>query len=388
MKRPLAIAAVAVSLACAREAPGAASVPPVPREAAAGVALVELARGLDQPLAMAYAPGDPSRRLFIVEKTGRIRIVKEGRLLAEPYLNLSSRVSRGSEQGLLGLAIHPDFMSNGRLVVNYTDRDGDTRVISLQVAAPAADVAAVRAERELLFVEQPHANHNGGNVLFGPDRKLWIGLGDGGSAGDPHGNGQNRRALLGKMLRLDPGGVTGDRPVPEIVQWGLRNPWRYAFDRETGDLYIADVGQDRWEEVDVVPSAGRTGLNFGWNVMEGAHCFRGGDCSREGLVLPAVEYGHDVGCSITGGYVYRGRALPKLRGAYFYADYCTAILRSFRWRGAGREVADHWEWRDALDPKHRLSQISSFGEDEQGELYVLSLAGSVFALRPAADAPR
>ena len=375
-----------IAALAAVSAAAAGPIPEAPRPTAAGVTLVEVVRGLDQPLALAYAPGDPAHRLFVVEKTGRIRIVRGGRLLEAPYLNLASRVSRGSEQGLLGLAIHPEFMKNGRFVVNYTDRDGDTRVVSFQVTSPQADIATVGAERELLFVEQPHSNHNGGNVIFGPDGKLWIGLGDGGSAGDPHGNGQNRRALLGKMVRLDPGGMTGDKPVPEIVQIGLRNPWRYAFDRETGDLYIADVGQNLWEEVDVAAASRRTGLNFGWNVMEGAHCFRERTCKTEGLEMPAVEYGHDAGCSITGGYVYRGRALPALRGLYFYADYCTAILRSFRWKGADRPVADHWEWRAALDPKSRLSQISSFGEDEDGELYILSLAGSVFMLRPAAPA--
>jgi len=380
MKLIAALAAVSAATA--------GSIPEVPKPASAGVALVEVVRGLDQPLALAYAPGDPAHRLFIVEKTGRIRIVRDGRLLDAPFLHLASRVSRGSEQGLLGLAIHPEFMQNGRFVVDYTDRDGDTRVVSFQAASPQADIATVRAERELLFVEQPHANHNGGNVVFGPDGKLWIGLGDGGSAGDPHGNGQNRRALLGKMVRLDPGGMTGDRPVPEIVQIGLRNPWRYAFDRETGDLYIADVGQNLWEEVDVAAASRRTGLNFGWNVMEGAHCFRERTCSTDGLEMPAVEYGHDAGCSITGGYVYRGHALPALRGAYFYADYCTSLLRSFRWKGPGRPVADHWEWRAALDPKNRLSQISSFGEDEDGELYILSLAGTVYMLRPVATSTR
>jgi glucose/arabinose dehydrogenase len=328
---------------------------------------------------MSFAPGDPARRLFVVEKTGRIRILKAGTLLEAPFLDLSSRVSRGSEQGLLGLAVHPDFMKSGRLFVNYTDQGGDTRVVEIVVASPTADVARIARERELLHVAQPYANHNGGHLLLDPGGKLLIGLGDGGSGGDPRGNGQNPAALLAKMLRLDP---DAKEPRPVIAARGLRNPWRYALDAKTGDLFIADVGQNKWEEIDALPLSELDGANFGWNVMEGLHCYRAENCATSGYVRPVVEYGHDEGCSVTGGVVYRGKAIPSLAGRYFYSDYCTAILRSFRFDRATRAAVEHWEWKKALDPDNRLSQVSSFGEDEQGEVYVLSLSGTIWKLVP------
>jgi len=352
----------------------------VPAETAARVALFRVAEKLDQPLAMSFAPGDPQRRLFVVEKTGRIRVLKGGRLLDAPYLDLSARVSRGSEQGLLGLAIHPGFMKTGRLFVNYTDREGDTRVVEIAVASPTADVGTIARERELLHVAQPYANHNGGHLLLDPGGKLLVGLGDGGSGGDPRGNGQNPTALLGKMLRLDP--EASGTPRPTIAARGLRNPWRYALDRSTKDLFIADVGQNKWEEIDVLPLAELDGANFGWNVMEGRHCYKSESCSSAGFVPPVVEYGHDEGCSVTGGVVYRGAAIPALSGRYFYADYCTALLRSFRFDRTTGKAVEHWDWKRALDPDNRLSQIASFGEDEDGEVYILSLAGTVWKLVP------
>jgi glucose/arabinose dehydrogenase len=221
-------------------------------------------------------------------------------------------------------------------------------------------------------------NHNGGNLVFGPDGKLYVGTGDGGFANDPFGHGQDRSALLGKMLRLDvdaPG-----RPTPEVLMIGLRNPWRYAFDRKSGDLYIADVGQDRYEEVDVVPAGSFAGRNFGWKVTEGLHCRAGRTCDTRGMTPPVVEYNHQAGCSITGGFVYRGKALPQLDGVYFYADYCTALVRSFRMRAG--HVVDAWDWRATLDPQPQLANIASFGEDADGELYIVSLDGVVWALRP------
>ena len=344
------------------------------------MALAKVAEKLDQPLAMSFAPKDPARRLFLVEKTGRIRVLKAGRLLDAPFLDLSARVSRGSEQGLLGLAVASDFMKSGRLFVNYTDREGDTRVVEIVTHSPAADTAQIARERELLHVEQPYANHNGGHLLLDPQGKLLIGLGDGGSGGDPRGNGQNPRALLGKMVRLDPDAE--GTPRPTIVARGLRNPWRYALDSKTGDLFIADVGQNKWEEIDALPLSELDGANFGWNVLEGSHCYRSENCSTAGYVAPVAEYGHEEGCSVTGGVVYRGSAIPVLAGRYFYADYCTALLRSFRFDRARRAAVEHWDWKKALDPNNRLSQIASFGEDEAGEIYVLSLSGTVWKLVP------
>jgi glucose/arabinose dehydrogenase len=209
-------------------------------------------------------------------------------------------------------------------------------------------------------------------LLFGPDGKLWVGTGDGGSGYDPQRVGQDAKSLRAKMLKIDvhSGAV-------EIFHLGLRNPWRYAFDAKTGDLWIADVGQDRWEEIDVAP-AGSGKLNFGWSVMEGRHCLRGDPCDSTGMTPPIVEYSHKVGCSITGGVVYRGKALPELDGAYFYSDYCTAILRSLRWKNGA--AFDHWDWKAALDPDNQLTQVSSFGEDGDGELYLLSLDGPIYKL--------
>jgi glucose/arabinose dehydrogenase len=358
----------------------ALAVTPVPTDLAAYVKLAIVAEKLDQPLGMAFATGDPAKRLFIVEKTGAIRVLKGGKALAEPFLDLRARVSRGSEQGLLGLAFHRGYMTTGRLYVNYTDKGGDTHVVELTVASPAADRATVTSERELLFVEQPYPNHNGGHLVMTQDGWLLVGLGDGGSGGDPKGNARNPKSLLGKMLRLDPE-TKIDVLRTRILARGVRNPWRYAIDRATGHLYIGDVGQDRWEEVDVVPMASLFGKDFGWNVMEGFHCFRGTTCNAEGLTPPVVEYGHDAGCSITGGVVYRGTSLPRLAGLYFYADYCTGLLRSFRFTSG--VAADQWDWKKALDAGNRLAQIASFGEDEAGEVYIIGLGGTIWKFVPA-----
>ena len=391
------IAMLAASPSC-RAAESGPELPPVPPEIARTVRLTRIADGLAKPVALTFAPGDASGRLFVVEKVGRIRILKDGALQAEatPFLDLTRRVSNGSEQGLLGLAFHPDFARTRRFYVNFTDRKGDTRVVEFRVRTDDPDHADPASERELLFVDQPYSNHNGGHLVFGPDGKLYVGLGDGGAAGDPHGNGQNDAALLGKMLRLDVDAgqdASGDappRPRPVIVAKGLRNPWRYSFDRANGDLWIADVGQNEFEEVDVLaattlarePAAPAAAPNFGWNVMEGAHCYKPRNCVADGLLPPVLEYDHDAGCSITGGFVYRGRALPALAGAYFYADYCTAILRSVRRDASGR-LRDAWEWRPALDPKSQLANLSSFGEDAAGELYLLSLDGAIYRFDPA-----
>jgi glucose/arabinose dehydrogenase len=351
-----------------------------------GIGLREVASGLAFPLFLTAPSGD-NDRLFVVEKTGRIRIVRNGSVLPAPFLDLSAKVSNGSEQGLLGLAFHPGYAANGRFVVNYTDLSGDTRVSVFRVSANA-DVADAASEQVILSVDQPYSNHNGGMVVFGPDGKLYVGMGDGGSGGDPQGNGQNKNALLGKLLRLDVSvtgqvSVPGDNPFvgqtgarPEVWSYGLRNPWRFSFDRETRDLYLADVGQNAHEEIDVSTSAtqfGR-GLNFGWNRMEGSACYSpSSGCDRSGLTLPVLDYGHSEGCSVTGGYVYRG-AVQALRGLYFYADYCEGWVRSFRWSGTA--VSEERDW-PALRPG---GQVTSFGEDAGGELYVMTSGGKVFRI--------
>src|SRR5581483_6930387 len=271
-----------------------------------GLALEPVASGLSAPLYLTAPPGDTTR-LFVVEQGGRVRIVAHGRLLAAPFLDLTARVSAGGERGLLSLAFHPDFAANGYVCVDYTDTNGDTRVERYTVSGDP-DVADPASRKPILFVPQPYPNHNGGLVLFGPDGKLYIGLGDGGSGGDPENRAQNPDSLLGKLLRLDvdagdPYAIPPDNPfargggAPEVWALGLRNPWRFAFDRASGLLYIADVGQDAWEEVDVAPAA-RSGANYGWRLMEGAHCYHPDPCSPAGLVPPALEYSHAEGCAV------------------------------------------------------------------------------------------
>ena len=308
--------------------------------------------------------------------------VRNGRVDPIPVLDLTEQVSLGSEQGLLGLAFSP---SGQRLYVNYTDTNGDTRVSGYAMRESRADVAT---RRDVLFVDQPYSNHNGGNLVFGPDGFLYIGLGDGGSGGDPHGNGQSMTTLLGKMLRVDPE-PPGERPYaippdnpfvdrpdarPEIWASGLRNPWRYSFDRETGDLWIGDVGQSAWEEVDFQPSGSSGGENYGWNLMEGDHRY-GGEEPPADAVRPVFEYSHDDGgCTVTGGYVYRGKAIPDLYGAFVFGDFCLGELEALRLRD-GR-VIDH----RVLGPV--VPNLSSFGEDARGELYAMSLGGVLYRLAP------
>jgi glucose/arabinose dehydrogenase len=380
----LALVATASCHAQATQATGPRAIP-VPAAIAAGVTLTRVATGLSKPVALAFAPGDTSDRLFVVEKTGTIRIMRNGTIdpARPPFLDLTTRVSTASEQGLLGLAFHPRYAENRRFFVNLTDRKGDTRVLALATAADDPDRADPASERELLFVDQPYSNHNGGHLAFGPDGLLYVGLGDGGSAGDPKGNGQNPTARLGKMLALNvDAGALGE---PAIVALGLRNPWRYSFDRVTGDLWIGDVGQNHFEEVDVLTPAMRAATaptNFGWNLVEGLHCYPDPGCDQRPFTPPVIEYDHDDGCSITSGVVYRGRALPALDGLYFYADYCSAMIRSLRWPGPGKPVTDVWDWRAALDPVERLTNLSSFGEDAAGELYLLSLDGDVYRFDP------
>ena len=381
------LVALAAAAACDTQGPDpiVPGNPPVP---ATGARLQEVASGLAMPVFLTAPVGDENR-LFVVEKPGRIRIIKNGALLPTPFLDIASKVSNGSEQGLLGLAFHPGYSGNGRFVVNYTNTSGDTRVAVYRVSADP-DRADAASEEVLLAVDQPFSNHNGGMVVFGPDGKLYIGLGDGGSGGDPQDNGQNRNSLLGKILRLDvsPTGqatVPADNPFvgqqgarPEIWSFGLRNPWRFSFDRSTGDLYIADVGQNAREEVNVSSSQQQRGrgVNYGWNIMEGTACFSGSGCNMSGLILPVAEYGHGDGCSVTGGYVYRGPAATTYSGHYFYGDYCGGWIRSFRFTGSA--AAEHREWTGL----NTGSQLLSFGEDTRGEVYVLTSAGRVFRIEP------
>ncbi len=346
--------------------------PPLPAE----LAVVPVATGLASPVFLTAPANDA--RLFVLEQPGRIRIIEGGTLLPAPFLDITSIVGSGGERGLLGLAFHPRYATNGFFYVNYTGLDGHTRVARYTVSADR-NVANPNSAKLIIRVDQPYANHNGGMVAFGPDEMLYIGMGDGGSGGDPENHAQTRSDLLGDMLRLNvdagdpytPAGATASSPTigvrPEIWASGLRNPWRFSFDRANGNLYIADVGQGSWEEVNVVPST-EAAVNYGWKIMEGMHCYAAPTCTQTGLTPPALEYPHTGGaCSVTGGYVYRGSAIPGIVGHYFYSDYCSGWLRSFRY-GDG-EVTDVRDW--GID----LGNVLSFGEDAAGELYILSATG-------------
>jgi glucose/arabinose dehydrogenase len=350
-----------------------------------GVRLAEIVSGLDFPLYLTAPPGD-LRRLFIVERTGDIRIVKDGALLPNPFASFKGAVSLGSEQGLLGLAFPLDYATSGRFVVHYTLPQGTTRLSLLQVSSDP-DVADQTSEQVLQEVDQPFPNHNGGQLAFGPDGFLYFGLGDGGGSGDPGERGQNLQDNLGAILRwnLPPGSVPDDNPfvgqpgVNDLIwSYGLRNPWRFSFDRGTGDLYIADVGEHALEEINVAPAAEGAGraVNYGWSIMEGNQCFNRSQCDQTGLTLPTLQYSHSEGCSIIGGYVYRGSALPDVQGVYFYGDYCEGWVRSFRYTDG--VVTEETDW-PSLRPG---GFITSFGEDTAGELYVLSSGGGVFKFIP------
>lgn len=334
-------------------------------------------------------------RLFILEKPGRIRIVKGGTLVGTPFLDIAELVlSTESEQGLLGLAFHPSYPQNGRFFVNYTAKDPRQATVIAEYQVSSDGDVANPVEERLLVIPQPAANHNGGMIAFGPDGYLYIGMGDGGGSGDPGEHGQDNTTLLGDMLRIDvdsgnpygipaanpyansPNGV--DDPRPEIWAMGLRNPWRFSFDRKTGDLYIADVGQGSWEEVNVQPAGSTGGENYGWDEMEGAHCFEPAtNCDMSGKVLPVAEYDHGGDrCSITGGYVYRGTCMPDLQGRYFYADYCSGQAWTLKYT-AGQPA-------DVQEIPGLGTRISSFGEDATGELYLTNLSdGNVYRIVPA-----
>jgi len=348
--------------------------------------LVQVLTGLDQPLQL-VDPADGSKRLFIVEKTGKVLIYLDKQVLDTPFLDISGLVSSGSEQGLLSLAFHPDFKNNGTFFVDYTDVNGDSNIVRYKVSAGDPNVADPNSAEQILFVDQPFPNHNGGLVMFGPDGYLYIGFGDGGSQGDPNGNGQNLSDLLASILRIDVDLTEGDKhyaipkdnpfvgqpnAAPEVWDYGLRNPWRFSWDRETKDLYIADVGGGDFEEIDFEP-AGKGGNNYGWVIMEGTECYGGGsDCNQEGLTLPVAEYTHEFGCSITGGYVYRGDNQKSLIGLYFFGDYCSGLLWAL-----GKNANGDWVMSD---PVETGLGISSFGEDRNGEIYVTDLSGGLYRL--------
>jgi glucose/arabinose dehydrogenase len=333
----------------------------------------QIAAGLIRPVDL---QDNGSGRLFILEKAGRIRIFENGQLLPEPFLDIDDRVNDSSnEMGLLGLAFHPDYAQNGFFYVNYTGAGGNTFISRFQANGNSADP---NSETNLLKVDQPFPNHNGGVLTFGPDGYLYAGLGDGGGQGDPFGNAQNLDVLLGKILRIDvnspdgqPYAIPPDNPFgKEILHYGLRNPWRISFDKMTGDLYIADVGQGAWEEIDFVPDGSPGGLNFGWDFYEGNHDYDPQGTAGD-YVFPVAEYSHDEGgCSVTGGYVYRG-SMPEWNGIYLYGDYCTGYVWGLI------NVDGGWQNKLLFQPNAR---ITSFGQDKAGEIYMVSDTGEVYKL--------
>jgi glucose/arabinose dehydrogenase len=362
----------------------AASEPPQSADPGA-IHLDQVTDGLADPIGITNA-GDGSGRLFVNERSGVVRVIeRDGSLRQQPFVDLTDRIASGGERGLLGLAFHPHFADNRRLFVHYSRAGDGATVVSELHASADGRTADPSSERVLLTVPQPFANHNGGQLAFGPDGYLYLGLGDGGSAGDPFGNAQNPDALLGKILRLDvdgphagrrayglppdnafgPAGPQPGQGAPEVWALGLRNPWRFGFDAASGDLYIGDVGQSAWEEVDRQPARAQAGRNYGWNLAEGRHCYTDG-CDPSRFVGPIAEYGHDAGCSVTGGYVYRGTAQPRLEGVYLFGDYCSGAIWSLQ--------VDSRRYEPRIVLRSGLS-ISSFGVGEDGELYVADIGG-------------
>ncbi len=359
--------------------PAAASADLGPHGSAPALTLTVVASGLEQPLDIAVRPGHPDD-VYVAEQAGRIRLIRSGALVSTPVLDIAGIVTAGGEQGLLGLAFHPDA-ADGRFFVYYTGLDGSEILSSFTMSSSSPDRADPSSEKVLLKMTDRYANHNGGSLAFGPDGYLYIGTGDGGGGGDPLGSGRRLDTLLAKVLRIDvdhpgstgtPYAIPADNPFiaragakPEIWLTGLRNPWRMRFDRATGDLWIGDVGQGAWEEIDVART-GVGGLDYGWNVMEGFACYGASTCATKGLTLPVAAYGHDQGCSVIGGTVYRGSALPTLRGWYVFADYCSGRMWVIDPTGTGRKVPVV-----AFDSGRSISAI---GEDTAGELLVTDLA--------------
>lgn len=352
------------------------------------IKLQVIAKDIDKPTAITHA-GDKSDRIFILEQEGKVRVMKNKTLQSQPFLDISDRVNSGGEKGLLGIAFHPKFRSNRRFYLNYTTKNPTLNTIIAEYQVDENGVAHVGSERILLTVAQPWSNHNGGQLAFGPDGYLYIAMGDGGSGDDPTNNGQNVSTLLGNILRIDVNtrnsgnayGIPGNNPLvnktsarPEIWAWGQRNPWRFSFDRLTGELYAADVGQDDVEEINIIEK----GKNYGWRIMEGPICTPGvnPECKKTGLTLPIYSYRHDKGASITGGYVYRGNNFPELCGVYLYGDFVSQAIWGLRVKNG--EVINHKTlftnkafYRLAIDYFRDDSLlISTFGEDEAGEVYV------------------
>ncbi|MBN1666563.1 MAG: PQQ-dependent sugar dehydrogenase, partial [Anaerolineales bacterium] len=343
------------------------------------------AQGFEKPLGLEH-PGDGSGRLFVLEQPGQIRILQDGQVLPEPFLDIRTRVGdQGNEQGLLGLAFHPQYASNGYFYLNYTDNDGDTVIARFSVSADP-NRADAGSEYQLMNVSQPYSNHNGGHLTFGPDGYLYIGLGDGGSAGDPQGNAQDLNTLLGKLLRIDvdrasPYGAPASNPFigqgrSEIWAWGLRNPWRFGFDAATGDLYIADVGQNQWEEIHFLAAGTPGGANFGWDYYEASHAFEGSPPAEQAFVMPVWEYDHSQGCSVSGGLVYRGR-MPEWQGIYLYGDFCSGKV----W-GLLRDAQGNWQNQLLFESG---ANITAFGEGPQGEVYLVDRSGRILLLERAAE---
>jgi glucose/arabinose dehydrogenase len=326
---------------------------------------VVVARALAEPVQV-IGPRSEPRRLYVVEQRGTIRVIDRGKLRSGFFLDARKRITAGGEQGLLGLAFDPQYATNRFIYVNYTNTNGDTRVVRYRTNGTRAVPSTARV---LLAIDQPYANHNGGGLAFGPDGGLYVGTGDGGSGGDPENRAQSMDSLLGKMLRLD---VRRPGSAPEIVALGLRNPWRYSFDRLTGDLYIADVGQGDIEEVDYTPRASPGLENYGWDVYEGSRRFEEKGAGPGELVLPVYEYSHDRGCTVVGGYVYRGSARPAERGRYTFGDYCEGTVWSLR-------VTDGDATGVRVEP-FRIPSLTSFGENAAGEIFATSHEGVVYRL--------
>ncbi|SFG19842.1 hypothetical protein SAMN05518865_109157 [Duganella sp. CF458] len=365
--------------------------PPVePPKPAFALAVKEVASGLSTPLLLTAPTGDTRR--FIVERSGRIRILaSDGSLRATPFFDLTGLIGTDGEGGLLSMAFHPAYAQNGRFYVYYTDKFSNIAIDEVLVSAGNPDLADMTSLKRIITIPHPtYTNHYGGMLAFGADGYLYAGTGDGGGSGDPSGNAQNLDSLLGKLLRLKVDNVVAplynvpaDNPFVgqtgkrgEIWAYGLRNPWRFAFDATTAALYIADVGQGAKEEVDVVPASLKP-ANYGWNIMEGTSCYNAASCSQQGLVLPVFEYDHGAnsvnGCSITGGFVYRGTALPELAGRYLYSDYCKGFLKSFLYTNNAVSEAKDWAVGD-------IGKVPGFGQDAAGELYMLSEAGKVYQI--------
>ena len=345
------------------------------------ITLEQVAEGFEQPLWLTHA-GDGSGRLFIAEQVGRVVVLRDGRRQEGVFLDVTDRITSGGERGLLGLAFPPDYEESGRFYVNYTDLQGDSIVARFTAEDPSSDTPQLDGPEVLLTVEQPFPNHNGGSTVFGPDGMLWVGLGDGGGAGDPDNNAQDMDTYLGKLVRMD---VSGDEAAPPqdapgdgdplIRHLGLRNPWRFSFDRETSDLWIADVGQNAVEEINFVAGDDNERHNFGWRLWEGSEPFQpGSDPEREGFIFPIHEYTLVGGQSITGGYVYRGSQYPALSGTYFFGDFVEGWLAGLQRTGPDGDVLDEPETRRLLEG---VGNISSFGEDEDGELYVIDHGGTI-----------